>query len=462
MSSRRNSQQTPISPSGNQGQDPSKLSARKLSARKLSARRLFLKSAVAAMSLPALESITPQVIAKELPASTSAQSKRMVCIGNSFGMYQPDFFPKTVGTDYEMPKLLKPLERHRADFTVFSNLDHGIKGGHFSVHSFLSGVKFSNAKSMPSGNITLDQRAAEVVGVQTRFPSLTIGSADGLHGGCQMSWTRTGVRVPPITGPKELFQKLFGNVPDSTKGNATDRFRLHGSILDAIGEQANSLGRRVSRRDQQKLDEYFSSIRDVERRIQQRQRWLSIPKPKPPIGEPTNENLVDDIPELYELIALALETDSTRIASLELAGADFKTSILGIKKGYHSLSHHGKDPNNIRDLVELETYQMQQLGVFIDRLKSIKTPDANGSLLDQTAVMFGSGMGNANSHTNTDLPIIVAGGGYRLGEHRVMPSAKHKRVPLCNLFLSLLHRLGIEDESFGLSDGTFDGLEMRS
>jgi len=426
------------------------------------ARRLFLKSAIASLTLPALESITPEAIGKELPAKAAAESKRMVCIGNSFGMYQPEFFPKQTGKKYEMPKLLKPLERHRKEFSVFSNLDHGIKGGHFSVHSFLSGVKFSNAKSMPSGNITLDQRAAEVIGVKTRFPSMTIGSADGLHGGCQMSWTRTGVRVPPITGPKELFQKLFTNAPASKQGDAADRFRLHGSILDAVREQANSLDRRVSRRDQQKLEEYLSSIRDVESRIQQRQRWHTIPKPQPPIAEPSTENIVDDIPELYELIALALETDSTRIASLELAGAEFKTSILGINKGYHSLSHHGKDPDNIRDLIALESYQMEQLSIFLDRLKSIKTPDSNGSLLDQTAVLFGSGMGNANSHTNTDLPILVAGGGYRLGEHRAMPDAKHERVPLCNLFLSLLHRLGIEDDSFGLSNGTFEALEMRS
>lgn len=424
-------------------------------------RRLFLKSALATLTLPAMESLVPAAITKESTARTAAEARRLVCVGNSFGMYQPEFFPKTRGADYKMPKLLKPLERHRRDFSVFSNLDHGIKGGHFSVHSFLSGVKFQNAKAMPNGNITLDQRAAEVVGIKTRFPSLTIGSADGLHGGCQMSWTRTGVRVPPITGPKELFQKLFVSAPGAGKAAAADKFRLHGSILDSVQEQAKSLNRRVSGRDQRKLDEYFSSIRDVESRIQQRQRWHTIAKPKPPIDQPANDNIVDDIPELYELIVLALETDSTRIASLELAGANFKTSILGINKGYHGLSHHGKDPENIRNLIRLEAYQMEQFSVFLDRLKSIETPDGNGTLFDQTAILFGSGMGNANSHTNSDLPIIVAGGGYRLGEHCVMPRAKKDRVPLCNLFLSLLHRLGIEDDSFGLSSGTFDRLEMR-
>jgi hypothetical protein len=424
-------------------------------------RRLFLKSAFATLAIPAMEALPAASLLAQTPAQRSSESKRMVCIGNSFGMYQPKFFPKQAGRDYAMTQLLKPIERHRKDFSVFSNLDHGIKGGHFSVHSFLCGVRLEDSSAMPDGNISLDQRAAEVLGPKTRFASLTIGSTDGLHGGCKMSWTRTGVRVPPISGPRELFRKLFVNVDKSKTAEVMDRFNLHGSILDAVQDEAKSLGRRVSKRDQSKLDEYFSSVRDVEKRIQQQERWQLIPKPKPSIDEPENENLIDDIPDLYELIAIALEIDATRIASLELAGTNFKTSILGLKKGYHALSHHGKDPENIAGLVKLEEYQMQQFSVFLDRLKSIQTPDGNGNLLDQTAILFGSGMGNANSHTNTDLPIIVAGGGFKLGEHRILPKQKQKRIPLCNLYLTMLHRLGIEDSSFGNSNGTFPGLESK-
>ena len=417
-------------------------------------RRRFLRGTGIALSIPLLETFSfAKTEAAPIP-------RRMVCIGNSFGMYQPQFFPKTAGADYRLTPLLKPLEKHRRDFTVFSHLDHGVKGGHYAIHSFLSGVKYADAAAMPSGNISLDQRMAEVVGIETRIPALTVGSENGLHGGCMMSWTRTGVRVPPIQGPRELFRKLFLNEDKSGNAKVADRFSLRGSILDAVQGDAESLGKRISGRDRQKLDEYFSSVRDVERRIQQRERWQAIPKPEAPIEEPRNKNLVDDIPDLYELIALALESDSTRIASLELAGANFNTGILSLNKGYHALSHHGQDPNNIAGLVKLETYQMLQFSKFLDRLKSVKGVQGE-TLFDQTAVLFGSGMGNANAHTNSDLPIILAGGGYRLGEHRVMPGTKAERVPLSNLFLSLLQRMGVEDDGFGHSTGTLTGLELR-
>ena len=421
-------------------------------------RRTFIRTSCAALALPTLESLRPS---KATAATPSDRVRRLVCIGNSFGMYQPQFFPKEPGHDYAITPLLKPMERHRSDFSVFSNLDHGIKGGHYAVHSFLSGVKHSQAGSMPDGNITVDQRAAEVVGSQTRFPSLTIGSTDGLHGGCRMSWTRTGVRVPPIQGPRELFRKLFLNDSDTHRAKVADSFHLHGSILDAALDDANSLSRNLNTRDRAKLDEYFSSVRDVERHIQQREKWHKVSKPDAPIEEPLNENLIDDIPDLLELMVLALQTESTHIATLELAGAQFNTAILGLNKGYHALSHHGQDKSNIKGLVKLELYQMQQLATFLDRLKSIQLADGE-TLMDTTMVLFGSGMGNANSHTNTDLPIILAGGGFRLGEHRIYPKAKKSRVPLCNLFTSLLQRLGIEDERFGIGTGTLTGLEARA
>ncbi|MEM9941889.1 MAG: DUF1552 domain-containing protein [Planctomycetota bacterium] len=419
-------------------------------------RRGFIQTALATLALPAMESLP-------LRRSFASQvmrgpAKRLVCVGNSFGMYQPRFFPKQTGKEYSITPLLKPMERHRIDFSVFSNLDHSIKGGHYAVHSFLSGVKYSQAASMPSGNITLDQRAAEVLGPQTRFPSLTVGSTDGLHGGCQMSWTRSGVRVPPISGPKELFRKLFLNDSPTQKASAVDNFHLHGSILDAALEDAHSLSRKLNQRDKTKLDEYFSSVRDIEQRIQQQEKWVLRDKPKAPIAEPTNDNLIEDLPELFDLIALALETDSTRIGTFEMAGANFRTGILGLNKGYHAYSHHGQDPKNIEGLVKLELYQMKQLARFLDRLKSTELADGR-TLFDETIVLFGSGMGNANSHTNSNLPILLAGGGFRLGEHLSYPTEKQKRIPLCNLYVSILQQLGIEDDTFGTSSGSLNGLE---
>jgi hypothetical protein len=410
-------------------------------------RRSFLRGTIGAMALPALESVGVTQI------NSAKASERLVCIGNSFGYHAPNFFPKDGGKFTSIPPALLPLKNHLKSCTLFSNLDHGVKGGHFAVHSFLSGVKQSQAASMPNGNLSLDQRAAEVLGSQTRFPSLVIGSENGLHGGCQMSWTRSGVRVPPIEGPRELFRKLY--LQDNPKNQKVFRqkFDLKKSILDATLEDAKSLSKGLTGRDRDKLDEYFTSIREVERKIHQREKWKSIEKPKPSIDEPANKNLVEDIPVLYQLIGLALETDSTRIASFEMAGAQFKTGLLSLKNGYHAYSHHGKKQENIDALLTLEQYQTKCFAKFLDQLANTKSVDGN-SLLDETIILFGSGMGNGNAHTNSDLPILLAGNGYQTGTHRILPSSKSKRVPLSNLYLSILQDMGIEDDVFAHSNGT--------
>lgn len=418
-------------------------------------RRTFLKAAGVCIVLPTLESL-PRASAAE--ASPEAP-RRIVCIGNEFGMYPERFWPKTVGADYELPMLLKPLEPHRDDLTVFSHLDHGLKGGHFTVHTFLTGVKAAEARGMSDGGISLDQRAAEFVGSKTRFPAMTIGSADGLHGGCQMSWTRTGTRVPPIPGPRELFRALFIDDSAVAKKQAADRIRLRASILDAVLGDARSLARRLNKTDSTKLDEYFSSVRDVEVKLALDEQWQKVPKPTTDIDEPVNMGLAQDLPRIYDLIALALQTDSTRVATLEIGGS-FVARDIGINKGYHGLSHHGKLPANIDLLVQIELYQMQQFARFLDKLRSIREPESDETLLDRTMVLFGSGMGNANSHTNHDLPIILAGGGFRHGQHKKYPKANGQRVPLCNLYVSLLQQFGVELDRFGTSTGTLRELEV--
>lgn len=418
-------------------------------------RRSFLKAAGVCIALPALESL-PRVLKA---AEANPVPRRMVCIGNEFGMYPGAFWPRQFGSDYELTTLLKPLEPHRKQFTLFSHLDHGVKGGHFAVHTFLTGVKSVEAKAMPDGGISLDQRAAEFVGSQTRFPSLTIGSEDGLHGGCMMSWTRTGTRIPPIPGPRELFRLLF--VEDNAEGRrrAADRIALQGSILDAVLDDANSLHRRLNKTDGRKLDEYLSSVRDVELKLDLDKHWQNVPKPKTDLREPENQGLAKDLPAIYDLIALALQTDSTRVATLEIGGS-FAASDLGIRNGYHALSHHGQVQASIDQLVQIELYQMQQFADFLDKLKSIREPSSDGTLLDSTLVLLGSGMGNANSHVNTDLPILLAGGGFRHGEHKQYPDDPKRRIPLCNLYVSMLQQFGVETDKFSMSTGTLSGLEL--
>jgi hypothetical protein len=370
----------------------------------------------------------------------------MVAIGNAFGFYPPAFFPKNTGADYELPHLLEPLAPYRNDISLFSGLDHGVKGGHFAVHSFLSGVRQVDAKALPDGNISIDQRAAESIGGATRFASLTLGSEDGLHGGCMMCWTRSGTRVPPIQGPRELFRKLFVNETEAEQASLQDRFRLQGSILDAVNTDAQSLKSHLPRGDQQKLEEYFTSVRDVERQLELRRQWATIPKPTPPMKEPENQGLVNDIPVLYDLIALALQTDSARIATLEIAGG-FEASVLGVRRDYHTLSHHGQVQETIDLLLKLERYQTEQFARFLGKLKGID--DGGASLLDHTMVLFGSGMGNGNAHTNLNLPVILAGGGFKHGEHHQYES----RAPLANLYVSMLERFGVETKRFAQSTG---------
>jgi hypothetical protein len=278
-----------------------------------------------------------------------------------------------------------------------------------------------------------------------------------------MCWTRAGTRVPPVPTPRELFRKLFATDAAADRDRAADRLRLQASILDAVRGDARALDRRLDRRDREKLDEYLSSVRDVERQLQLNKQWAEVPKPKPGLPEPENRGMVADLPVLYDLIALALQTDSTRVATLEIAGG-FLAQAFGVRKEYHALSHHGQVQENIDGLLKVEKYQTEQFARFLGRLKA--TPDGDGTLLDHTMVLFGSGMGNANSHTNTNLPIVLAGGGFKHGRHRAFPQVgaagnpRSGSVPLNNLYLSLLHRFGVEAKRFGPSTGTLAGLEV--
>ncbi len=419
-------------------------------------RRFLLRSLGATLALPGLSSLT----AKTVGGSTALQAakgagigaRRFVAIGNLLGFQTKQLFPATNGRAYEKTALLEPLWDNRELMTVFRGLDHGVKGGHFAVHSFLSGVLNSEAQNRADGNVSLDQFLAEEIGHQTRFSSLTVGSEGGIHGGCQLAWTKSGVRVPPITNPAELFEKLFIGDSEERRVRREQENRVQASILDSVREEAKRLSRQVNQEDKDKLDEYFTSVRDVEKRLELRQRWTHHPKPAAPFDKPANRNAVDDLPLLYELIALALQTDSTRIATLEIGG-DFLPQHLGIKKDYHGLSHHGNDAESIAHLVTLERYQIEQYSKFVGRLAQIK--DGEGSLLDSTTVLFGSGMGDANSHKNSDLPIFLAGGGYKHGAFREVTREVNHKVPLCNLFVDIAQKMGVETDAFGSSTGRF-------
>lgn len=432
-------------------------------------RRHFLKAGGVSISLPLFSSWRTARGGEQEPQVADSKKMRMVCIGNMLGFHPETFWPQmdlaNPGSepdagfqefrDYRLNRTTVGLDAIRDRMTLIGGLDHGTSGGHFSIHSFLSGVRQIDAKSMPDANVTIDQFAADHVTGLTRFPTLTVGSESGIHGGCQLSWTKTGTRVPPIPGPEQLFKLLFVGTNEQDKRQVADRYRLQGSILDMVRDDANQFQRKLNSQDKQKLDEYLSSVRDVEKRIGMRRSWLDVPKPDAPFPAPKNRNMVEDLPLLYDLIALALQTDSTRIATLEIGG-DFNPRDLGVNGDYHALSHHGQLEDRIEALVTLEIYQIEQFVRFIKKLSDFQ--DGEHNLIDQTMVLFGSGMGNANSHTNTNLPVILAGGGFKHGRFLAYDKQSNHRPPLTNLFVSMLQHFGMETDRFATSSGTLRGL----
>ena len=406
-------------------------------------RRRFLLGTGIALSLPAFESFAGNTVADE------KSPRRLVCVGNHLGFYPGNFFPQAAGKDYVPTSTLKPLEVHRNDVTVFSHLDHGLNGGHKGVQGFLNGIKKEEAAGFPEKNISLDQAAAEHVGSSTRFPSINTGIVNGTD----MCWTRAGVHVPPLNNPATLFRGLFVNSPESERAAERTRLKHHGSVLDALRDSANALNRTLGAVDRSKLDQYLTSVRDVERRLQMSKVWIDRPKPKPPIDEVLDEERqhIDEVALFYDLMALALQTDSTRVATLE-TGMGLRTSELDLGS-YHGLSHHGKSPDRIGQLQVVEAFLTTKLSDFISRLKEAQ-------ILDNTLIVFGSGMSDGSIHSNRNLPVLLAGGGVKHEGHVVCPTEQHKRVPLSNLWLSVLHWFGSERDRFGRSTGTFSPMEI--
>ena len=325
------------------------------------------------------------------------------------------------------------------------NLDHGLNGGHGAVQGFLTSIKKEEAAGFPEKNISLDQAAAEFVGSKTRFPSINTGIVNGTD----MCWTRAGVHVPPINNPAMLFRGLFVSLPQSKVENERMRLEHRGSVLDVLRDSARALHRTLNTADQDKLDQYLTSVRDVERRLQMSKEWLHRPKPKPSIEEVLDEERqqIDEVELFYDLMALALQTDSTRVATFE-TGLGFRTSELDLGS-YHGLSHHGKSEDRIGQLQVVEAFLTTKLSNFLARLKEAQ-------VFDNTLVVFGSGMSDGSIHSNKNLPVLLAGGGLKHQGHVICPEEQHRRVPLSNLWLSVLQWFGAEEaDHFGRSTGTF-------
>ena len=416
-------------------------------------RRNFLKGAGVAIALPMMESWSPSAFAA---GSKNRPVKRFVCLSNNYGVYQKAFFPdvKQAGAGYDMPETLKSLEKHRKDVTLFQNLDHGFTGGHQGVPVFLSGVRPVLAHNYPELNISLDQKLAEHHGSATRFPSMTLGVRERNL----LSFTRTGVQVPSIDMRAAYRAMFFEDTPDK-KISQAERFKRQNSILDVVREQAKSLNGELAKQDQQKLEEYFESVRSLEKKIQQQEPWLERPKPKAPIEEPNPGNGTEEqLKAMVEIIALALQTDSTRAITCT---SGFANGDFGLNGGYHGFSHHGERDEPVAALKKIEGFQISMMSHLIDLLKAQEDPINGGTLLDHTSILYGCGMASG-THSTKNMPLVLAGGGYKHGEHKVYPEPDGQRVPAANLLLSILQNSGLEIDRFGPSTGTLRGLEWKA
>ena len=411
-------------------------------------RRTVLQASGVALALPMLESMNRAVGAEP------QTPKRMVMICSTLGLYGPALYPKNTGVDYESTAYLDLLQDHREHFTLLSGLSHPDQNGkqpHDTEMTWLSSARNPGMAGFKN-SISVDQVAAGKFGYATRYPSIALSTNTKKS----QAYTSNGVMIPAFDRPSRVFSQLF------LDGSAEEQQRKHEqlahgrSILDFVAEQTKSLSKQASAQDRRQLDEYFASIREAESELTESGKWLDVPKPqveeKQPRDIQDSSDLIGRTRAMMKLIPLILQTDSSRVISMVIQDHYVRPKIRGVSAEHHNLSHHGQDPDKIKQLKIIES---EILGCFSDLLTSLRSSsEAGSSILDQTSVTFGSNLGNANAHDPRNLPIFVAGGGF---DHQGFVAYDHSNnTPLCNLFVRLLQQLDIEVESFGTSSGSLD------
>jgi len=405
-------------------------------------RRTFLRGAGVALGLPYLDAMS-----RASAATPDEVPRRMIAIETNMGILPQFFFPESPGRDYALTPYLEKLAAHRDALTVFSGTSHtGVDGGHSAEKCFLTGTPHPARGGFRNG-ISLDQFAAEEVGSRTRYPSLVLANSN--EGAATLSYTRGGAPIPAERSPRKLFQTLFvqGN-PDEVAAHV-EALRQGRSLLDFVADQSRRLNRSLSPGDRQRMDQYFTSVRDLEQRLQSAEGWEHQPKPvvnaQPPEDIDDAREFVRRTRLFFDVMKLAVETDSSRVISLFI-----DTTVI------HNITHHGNRPEVLAELRGHEEGQFAALGDF---LKSLGECEEEGrTLLDRTMVLYGTCMGSANSHSNLNLPVLLAGGGFRHGGHLAFDTQDN--YPLTRLFVSMLQRLGIETDEFSTGRGTLRGLEL--
>ena len=417
-------------------------------------RRQFLRSGSAVLALPFLEALAPRLARGEaLPTP-----RRMVCIMTNTGLLAENFFPAQGGRDFEPTRYLAHLNDVRGRYSVMRGLSHpDNSGGHVVEKSFLTGARFPSL-AVFKNSISVDQLAAESIGHQTRFPFLALG-VNGQHDGL-LSVSRDGVFIPPELSPAKVYRRLF--TPD-TPEESEQRVREIGqrvSTLDFVNEKAKRLSRNLGAEDRARLEQYLTSVRELEQRLEQARVWQKREKPRIAALAPQdimdNTQDVDRARLMYDMTLLAVQSDSTRIITLYLNPLEVLVKLPGVSDRTHTLTHHGNEPEKLEQLAKVEEAGLKNLGRFLSGLAAVN--EGSGSLLDSTAVLFGSNMSNGSNHSNVNLPILLAGGRFKHGQH--LQFDLKNNTPLCNLFVSMLQHMGLERDAFSSSTGTLSGLEL--
>ena len=427
-------------------------------------RRTVLRGLGASLALPLLDAMVPALTAAR---QTAANPRRR--FGTVFVPHgeRPGYWtPSKIGTDFELTPILKPLEPLRESLTVVSELCTPADGHGTTVAAWLTGSnpKKTVAEDIRAG-VSVDQVVASKLGSTTVFPSLELATEDftGYVGACDgffacaymntLSWRTPTEPLPMEINPRTLFERMFGGGP--TNLTRVERMRQDRSILDSVAESVTRLSRGLGTRDRQRLSDYLEDIREIERRIQraERQAATDVSLPAAPIGIP--EDFEEHAMLQFDLLALAYAADLTRVFSFMMSRDTSQRVFpkLGITEPHHSLSHHGNKPESIAALVKINTYQVELFGRFLKKLQA--TPDGDGSLLDHSVILFGSGMGESDVHSRLDVPTLLAGKGAGLLRGNVHLQTP-KQTPVANLMLTLANKFGAEMDQYGISTGSLD------
>jgi hypothetical protein len=415
-------------------------------------RRTVLRGSGVAMNLPWLTAMQPTLAA----SGKTKPPKRFVAMTLGLGLVAENLFPNDAGRDYQASRYMAALQDVRDQVTVVSGVSHpGVKGGHRAEASILTASPMGTS-GRAKNTISIDQLMAKHLGDATRFQSLVLSTG----GSTSPCYTENGAMIPPEDRPSRLFTQLFVDDSKQERQRQAQRVREGRSIMDLVGEDAKSLQRDLGAGDRDRLDAYFTSVRDLEKRMAESEKWAKLPKPKVQARVPVDisdpSDLIGRQKTMCDVIKLALQTDSTRFITLHIPGAGGVIPIEGVDEGYHNLSHHGRDEEKLTQLALVETALISQWGEFLRDLRG--SEEAESSLLDQTTVLMTSNLGNASNHDNRNMPVLLAGGGFRHGQHLAFD--RNKNYPLPNMYVSVLQQVGLEFDHFATSTGTMIGLDV--